>query len=154
MNEPDNLPPRSDRYYTVSGSGKSNDYTALALFETPEGKRDAVIGIRFKDPSEVQGFVAYIADKFGIRQKYKVAIVELPMIYWQGGTFECDYHIIQAINLWVDVGDDPSEVFYDSLEELDFCSFYSDFKDAVDHPQLGLKYLVKSPRKKGGKGFG
>ena len=154
MNESDNLPPKSDRYYTVTGSGKSNDYTALALFEIPDGKRDAVIGIRFKDELEVQGFVAFIADEFGVRQKYKVALVELPMIYWQGGTFESDYHIIQAINQWVDSGEDPSEVFYECLEELDFCSFYSDFKDAVDQPQMGLKYFVKSPKKKGGKGFG
>ena len=88
----------------MTGSGKSNDYTALALFEIPDGKRDAVIGIRFKDALEVQGFVAFIADEFGVRQKYKVALVELPMIYWQGGTFESDYHIIQAINQWVDSG--------------------------------------------------
>ena len=154
MNGSDNLPPKSDRYYTVSGSGQSNDFTALALFETPEGKRDAVIGIRFKDPSEVEGFVSYIADEFGVRQKYKVAMVELPMIYWQGVTFESDYHIIQAINQWVDAGDDPSEVFYDCLEELNFRSFYSDFQDAVEEPQMGLKYLLKSPKKKGGKGFG
>jgi len=154
MNEPDNLPPRSDRYYTVCGSGQSNDYTAVALFETPEGKRDAVTGIRFKDVPEVQGFVSFIADKFCVKEKYKVALVELPMIYWAGGTFESDFHIIEAINQWVDTAEDPSEVFYDCLEDFDFCSFYSDFKESVDEPKLGLRYVVKSTKKKGGKGFG
>lgn len=154
MSDSDTPIPKRDRYFTVSGSGKSNDYTAVALFETPEGKRDAVIGIRFKDPSEVEGFISYIADEFGVRQKYKVAMIELPMLYWQGGTFESDYHIIQAINQWVDTAEDPSEVFYDCLDGMDFRSFYSDFQDAIDEPQMGLKYLVKSPKKKGGKGFG
>ena len=154
MSDSENLPPRSDRYFTVSGSGKSNDYSAVALFETPEGKRDAVIGIRFKDLGEIQGFVTFIADKFGVKEKYKVALIELPMIYWQGGTFESEYHTIQAINQWIDTGEDPSEVFYDCLEDLEFQSFYSDFQDALDEPQMGLKYLVKSPKKKGGKGFG
>lgn len=96
MNRSDNLVPKSYRYYTVSGSGKSNDYTALALFDTPEDKRDAVIGIRFKDPLQVHGFVAYIADEFGVKQEYKVTMVELPMIYWQGGTFESDYRYLSA----------------------------------------------------------
>jgi len=154
VTDSDNASSKRDRYYTVSGSGKSNDYTAVALFETPEGKRDAVIGIRFKDVAEVRGFVTFIADKFGIKEKCKVAMVELPMIYWEGGTFESDYHIIQAINQWVDTAEDPSEVFYDCLEDLDFSSFYSDFKDAVDDPQMGLRYFVKSTKKKGGKGFG
>lgn len=154
MTHSNNPSPKRDRYFTVSGSGQSNNYTAVALFETPEGKRDAVIGIRFKDVAEVQGFVTFIADKFGIKEKFRVAMVELPMIYWEGGTFESDYHIIQAINLWVDAAEDPSDVFYDCLEDLDFRSFYSDFKDAVDDPQLSLRYFVNSTKKKGGKGFG
>jgi hypothetical protein len=46
MNKIYKLPEKRERYYTIGGSGKLNDYAAIALFEGQDGKREAVIGIQ------------------------------------------------------------------------------------------------------------
>ena len=150
---PEELPDKRERYFTVGGSGKFEDYTAIALFEGQNEKRDAVIGIKLKNMAEVSGFVAFMADKFGVEHQYKPAMLELPMIYWKGGTLEEEILTIQAVNKWIDHKEDPSECFYETLEHLGFQSFYSDYEDAMKN----LKSIVKHKIKKGaknGKGFG
>jgi hypothetical protein len=77
---PESLPEKRERYFTVGGSGKFKDYTAISLFEGKDCKRDAVVGIKLKNIPEVSGFVAFIAEKFGIEHQYKPALLELPMI--------------------------------------------------------------------------
>ena len=150
---PEELPQKRERYFTVGGSGKLDDYTAIALFEGQNGKRDAVIGIKLKNIPEVSGFVAFIAEKFGIEHQYKPAMLELPMIYWKGGTIEEEVLIIQAVNNWIDNKEDPSESFYDTLEDLEFQSFYSDYEDALKNPKSISRHQVKGSGKNG-KGFG
>jgi len=150
---PEPLPEKRGRYFTVGGSGKLEDYTAIALFEGKDGKRDAVIGIKLKNNPEVSGFVAFIAEKFVIEHQYKPAFLELPMIYWKGGTLEEEVLVIQAINQWIDSEEDPCECFYDTLEELEFESFYSDFEDAVVRREPIIKYNQKG-NNRSGKGFG
>jgi hypothetical protein len=149
---PEPLPEKRERYFTVAGSGKLEDYTAIALFEGKDGKRDAVIGIKLKNIPEVSGFVAFITEKFGIEQQYQPAFLELPMIYWKGGTLEEEVLIIQAINQWIDSEEDPCECFYDTLEDLGFESFYSEFEDALVRKHPIIKYNSKGTNKSG-KGF-
>jgi hypothetical protein len=144
---------KRDRYYTVGGSGTLDDFTAIALFQGNNGKRDAVIGVKLKEKLEVSGYIHFIAKKFGIDQKYEVAMVELPMIYWKGGGLEEEVLVMQAINEWVVSGEDPSESFYDNLEDYDFQSFYSDYNDAVNYPRVTKKQRDKVLRRSG-KGFG
>lgn len=144
---------KKDRYYTVGGSGTFDDFTAIALFQGKSGKRDAVIGVKLEEKLEVSRFVYFIAKQFGIEQEYKVALVELPMIYWKGGGLEEEVLVMQAINEWVETGEDPSESFYDNLEDYDFQSFYSDYKDALNYPRVTKKQRDKVLRKSG-KGFG
>jgi hypothetical protein len=150
---PELLPEKRERYFTIGGSGKLNDYTAIALFEGQDGKRDAVLGIKLKNIPEVSGFVAFIAEKFGIEHQYKPAMLELPMIYWKGGTLEEEVLTIQAINQWIDSEEDPCECFYDTLEDLGFESFYSDFEDALVRREPIIKYNPKGTNRSG-KGFG
>ena len=147
------LPPKRDRYYTIGGSGELEDYTAIALFETPDGQRDAVIGITLKNIPEVSGFVAFIAEKFGIENHFKVAMLELPMIYWNGSTLEVEVLVTQAVKEWIDCGEDPTECFYNNLEDLEFESFYSDYQDALIIKRPILKYNPRGTNKSG-KGFG
>jgi len=147
------LPEKRERYFTIGGSGKLEDYTAIALFEGQDGKRDAVIGIKLKNIPEVSGFVAFIAEKFGIEHQYKPAMLELPMIYWKGGTLEEEVLTIQAINQWIDSAKDPCECFYDTLEDLEFESFFSDFLDAVKTPRSISQAQIRAAKKKS-KGFG
>jgi hypothetical protein len=120
---PETLPEKRENYYTIGGSGELNDYTAIALFEGQDGKREAVIGITLKNIPEVSGFVAFIAEKFGTEHQYKPAMLELPMIYWKGGTLEIEALVIEAINQWIDSDEDPCECFYDNLEDLDMSLF-------------------------------
>ncbi len=150
---PELLPEKRERYFTIGGSGKLNDYTAIALFEGQDGKRDAVLGIKLKNIPEVSGFVAFIAEKFGIEHQYKPAMLELPMIYWKGGTLEEEVLTIQAINQWIDSEEDPCECFYDTLEDLGFESFYSDFEDALVRREPIIKYNPKGTNRSV-KGFG
>jgi hypothetical protein len=150
---PELLPEKRERYFTIGGSGKLKDYTAIALFEGQDGKRDAVLGIKLKNIPEVSGFVAFIAEKFGIEHQYKPAMVELPMIYWKGGTLEEEVLTIQAINQWIDSEEDPCECFYDTLEDLGFESFYSDFEDALVRREPIIKYNPKGTNRSV-KGFG
>ena len=147
------LPEKRELYYTVGGSGRLDDYTAIALFEGKDGKRDAVIGIALKNIPEVSGFVAFIADKFGTEHHYQPAMLELPMIYWKGGTLDDEVLVVQAVNKWVDSDADPCECFYDTLEGLDFESFYSDYTDAL----IRARPIIKcNPRgtNRSGRGFG
>jgi len=150
---PEPLPEKRERYFTVGGSGKLEDYTAIALFEGKDGKREAVIGITLKNIPEVSGFVAFIAEKFGTEHQYKPAMLELPMIYWKGSTLEIEALVIEAVNKWIDTDEDPCEVFYDTLEDLEYLSFYSDYEDAL---KIQLNTSTKKMRaaKKKGKGFG
>jgi hypothetical protein len=150
---PDPLPEKRERYFTVAGSGALEDYTAIALFEGKDNKRDAVIGIKLKNHPEVSGFVAFIAEKFGTEHQYKPAMLELPMIYWKGGTLEDEVLVTQAVNQWIDHDEDPCECFYDTLEELEMESFYSDFIDALQNPRSVTKHQMRAAKKKG-KGFG
>ena len=150
---PDPLPEKRERYFTVAGSGALEDYTAIALFEGKDNKRDAVIGIKLKNHPEVSGFVAFIAEKFGTEHEYKPAMLELPMIYWKGGTLEDEVLVTQAVNQWIDHDEDPCECFYDTLEEIGFDSFYSDYDDAVKNPTSIIRHKVQAAKKKG-KGFG
>jgi hypothetical protein len=152
---PESLPEKRERYFTVSGSGKFKDYTAISLFEGKDGKRDAVIGIKLKNIPEVSGFVAFIAEKFGVEHQYKPAMLEIPMIYWKGGTLEEEVLVIQAINQWIDSEEDPCACFYDNLEDLEFESFFSDYLDAVKNPRSISQTQIRTARKrKKGKGFG
>ena len=89
MSKNTKLPEKVDPYWTVGGSREPEDFTAIALFETPNGERDAVIGFTLKNIPEVSGFVSFIAEKFGSENRYKVAMLELPMIYWSNGTQGC-----------------------------------------------------------------
>ena len=150
---PEPLPEKREHYYTIGGSGELNDYTAIALFEGQDGKREAVIGITLKNIPEVSGFVALIAEKFGTEHQYKPAMLELPMIYWKGGSLEAEVLVIQAINNWIDSDEDPTECFYDNLEDLEFQSFYSDYEDALIAQRPILKYNP-SGTNKSGRGFG
>ena len=150
---PKPLPEKRERYYTIGGSGELEDYTAIAFFETPEGKRDAVIGITLKNIPEVSGFIAFIAEKFGIENQFKVAMLELPMIYWNGGTLEVEVLVTQAVKEWIDSGEDPTECFYDNLEDLEFESFYSDYQDALTIKKPILKYNLRGTNRSG-RGFG
>ena len=150
---PEPLPEKRERYYTVGGSGELHDYTAIALLEGQDGKREAVIGITLKNIPEVSGFVAFIAEKFGTEHKFQPAMLELPMIYWKGGTLEDEVLVTQAVNQWIDHDEDPCECFYDTLEDLEFESFYSDFMDALENPRRISKKRIKAAKKKG-RGFG
>jgi hypothetical protein len=150
---PQLLPEKRERYYTVGGSGELHDYIAIALFEGQDGKREAVIGITLKNIPEVSGFVAFIAEKFGGEHKYQPAMLELPMIYWKGGTLEDEVLVTQAVNQWIDHNEDPCECFCDTLEDLEYESFYSDFMDALENPRGISKKRNKAAKKKG-KGFG
>ena len=151
MSEP--LPEKRERYYTIGGSGELNDYTAIALFEGQDGKREAVIGITLKNISEVSGFVAFIAEKFGTEHQYKPAMLELPMIYWKGGTLEEEVLITQAINKWIESDEDPCECFYDTLEDLEYESFFSDYLDAAKNSRSISQSQLRAAKKKS-KGFG
>ena len=151
MSEP--LPEKRERYYTIGGSGDLHDYTAIALFEGRDGKREAVIGIALKNIPEVSGFVAFIADKFGVEHRFEPAMLELPMIYWKGGTPEEEELVTEAVNHWIDHDEDPCECFYEVLEDLEFQSFYSDFVDALEIPRRIGKKKIKRAKKKG-QGFG
>jgi hypothetical protein len=71
---PEPLPEKRERYFSIGGSGKLEDYTAIALFERQDGMRDAVLGIKLKNIPEISGFVAFIAQKFGIEHQYKPAM--------------------------------------------------------------------------------
>ena len=150
---PEPLPEKREHYYTISGSGELNDYTAIALFEGQDGKREAVIGITLKNIPEVSGFVAFIAEKFGTEHQFKPAMLELPMIYWKGGTLEEEVLVTQAVNKWVESDEDPCECFYDTLEDLEYESFFSDYLDAL---KIHLNTCTKKIRavRKNGKGFG
>ena len=150
---PTPLPEKRERYFTVGGSGKSNDYTAIALFEGADNKRDVVLGIKLKNFPELSGFVAFIAQKFGLEHRYKPAMLEIPMIYWKGGTLEEEVLVTQAINRWIDDDEDPCECFYDNLEDLEFESFFSDYLDAVKNPKIISQSQIKAVKKKS-KGFG
>jgi len=150
---PEPLPEKRERYFTVGGSGKLEDYTAIALFEGKDGKREAVIGITLKNIPEVSGFVAFIAEKFGTEHQYKPAMLELPMIYWKGSTLEIEALVIEAINQWIDNDEDPCECFYDNLEDLEYLSFYSDYEDALIHNKPIIKYNPRGTNRSG-KGFG
>ena len=147
------LPEKVDPYWTIGGSGQPEDFTAIALFMTPKGDRDAVVGFTLKNIPEVSGFVAFIAEKFGTEHQYKPAMLELPMIYWKGGSLEAEVLVIQAINNWIDSDEDPTECFYDNLEDLEFQSFYSDYEDALIAQRPILKYNP-SGTNKSGRGFG
>ena len=149
---PEPLPEKRERYFTIGGSGKLEDYTAIALFERQDGMRDAVLGIKLKKIPEVSGFVAFIAQKFGIEHQYKPAMLEIPMIYWKGGTLEEEVLVTQAINQWIDSEEDPCECFYDNLEDLEFESFFSDYLDAVKNPKSVSQSQIRAARKKS-KGF-
>ena len=149
---PEPLPEKREHYYTVGGSGELHDYTAIALLEGQDGKREAVIGITLKNIPEVSGFVTFIAQKFGGENQFKPAMLELPMIYWKGGTLEDEVLVTQAVNQWIDHDEDPCECFYDTLEVLEFESFYSDFMDALEDSRSISKERKKSKKK--GKGFG
>ncbi len=85
MSKNTKLPEKVHPYWTVGSSGEPEDFTAIALFETPNGERDAVIGFTLKNIPEVSGFVSFIAEKFGSENRYKVAMLELPMIYGDSG---------------------------------------------------------------------
>jgi hypothetical protein len=150
---PEPLPEKRERYFTIGGSGKLEDYTAIALFEGQDGKRDAVLGIKLKNIPEVSGFVAFIAQKFGIEHQYKPAMLEIPMIYWKGGTLEEEVLVTQAINQWIDSEEDPCECFYDNLEDLRFESLFSDYLDAVKNPRSISQSQIRAAKKKS-KGFG
>ena len=150
---PEPLPEKRERYFSIGGSGKLEDYTAIALFERQDGMRDAVLGIKLKNIQEVSGFVAFIAEKFGIEYQYKPAMLEIPMIYWKGGTLEEEVLVTQAINQWIDNKEDPCECFYDNLEDLEFESFFSDYLDAVKNPRSISESQIRAARKKS-KGFG
>lgn len=147
------LPEKRECYYSVGGSGSLDDYTAIALFEGKDGKRDAVIGFKLKNIPEVSGFVVFIAEKFGIEHQYQPAMLELPMIYWKGGTLEEEVLVIQAVNQWVESDADPCECFYDTLDDLDFESFYSDYDDALIRAKPIIKYNPTGTNRSG-KGFG
>lgn len=150
---PEPLPEKREHYYTISGSGELNDYTAIALFEGQDGKREAVIGITLKNIPEVSGFVAFIAEKFGTEHQFKPAMLELPLIYWKGGTLEEEVLVTQAVNKWVESDKDPCECLYDTLEDLEYESFFSDYLDAL---KIHLNTSTKKIRavRKNGKGFG
>jgi hypothetical protein len=150
---PEPLPEKRERYFTIGGSGKLEDYTAIALFEGQDGKRDAVLGIKLKNIPEVSGFVEFIAEKFGIEHQYKPAMLEIPMIYWKGGTLEEEVLVTQAINQWIDSEEDPCECFYDNLEDLRFESLFSDYLDAVKNPRSISQSQIRAAKKKI-KGFG
>lgn len=150
---PEPLPEKRERYFTIGGSGKLEDYTAIALFERQDGMRDAVLGIKLKKIPEVSGFVAFIAQKFGIEHQYKPAMLEIPMIYWKGGTLEEEVLVTQAINQWIDNEEDPCECFYDNLEDLEFESFFSDYLDALKNPRSISQSQIRAARTKS-KGFG
>ena len=152
-NLPEPLPEKRERYYTIGGSGELSDYTAIALFEGQDGKREAVIGITLKNIPEVSGFVAFIAEKFGTEHQYKPAMLELPMIYWKGGTLEDEVLVTQAVNKWIDNDEDPCECFYDTLEYLEHKSFFSDYLDSLVTIKRSTGH---NPRRtnKTGKGFG
>ena len=150
---PEPLPEKRERYFTIGGSGKLEDYTAIALFERQDGMRDAVLGIKLKKIPEVSGFVAFIAQKFGIEHQYKPAMLEIPMIYWKGGTLEEEVLVTQAINQWNDNEEDPCECFYNNLEDLEFESFFSDYLDAVKNPRSISQSQIRAARTKS-KGFG
>jgi hypothetical protein len=150
---PEPLPEKRERYFSIGGSGKLEDYTAIALFERQDGMRDAVLGIKLKNIPEISGFVAFIAQKFGIEHQYKPAMLEIPMIYWKGGTLEEEVLVTQAINQWIDNKEDPCECFYDNLEDLEFESFFSDYLDAVKNPRSISQSQIRAARKKS-KGFG
>lgn len=150
---PEALPQKRERYFTVAGSGTLEDYTAIALFEGKDNKRDAVIGIKLKNHPEVSGFIAFIAEKFGTEHRYKPAMLELPMIYWKGGILEEEVLVMQSINQWIDHDEDPCECFYETLEEVGFESFFSDYLDFVKNPRSISQTQIRTARKKG-KGFG
>ena len=80
-------------------------------------------------------------------------MLELPMIYWKGGTLEEEVLVTQAINQWIDSEEDPCECFYDNLEDLEFESFFSDYLDAVKNPRSISQSQIRAAKKKS-KGFG
>lgn len=147
------LPEKRERYFTVGGSGNLDDYTAIALFDTQDGKRDAVLGIKLKNLPQVSGFVSFIANKFGREHGYTPAMLELPMIVWKGGTLEEEVLVMQAVNLWIDGGEDPSACFYETLEDLGFESFYSDYEDALVRANPVIRHHAHATRRTA-KGFG
>jgi hypothetical protein len=147
------LPEKVDPYWTVGGSGKPEDFTAIALFQTPNGDRDAVIGFTLKSIPEVSGFVSFIAEKFGSENRYKVAMLELPMIYWSNGSQETEDQVILAVENWIAQDEDPTEVFYDCLENFEFESFYSEYEEALKHPHIIISKMRLRAAKKKGKGF-
>ena len=150
---PEALPEKRERYYTVGGSGELHDYTAVALFEGQDGKREAVIGITLKNIPEVSGFVAFIAEKFCGEHKLQPAMLELPMIYWKGGTLEDEVLVTQAVNQWIDHNKDPCEYFYDCLDDFEYESFYSEYEEALKNPLKTIsKNQLRAP-KKADKGF-
>jgi len=148
------LPEKVDPYWTIGGSGEPEDFTAIALFESPTGERDAVIGFTLKNIPEVSGFVFFVADKFGVENRYKVAMLELPMIYWSKGTQEVEGQVLQAVENWIKQDEDPTEVFYDCLEDFEFESFYSEYEEALKHPLKTISKKQLRTAKTKGKGFG
>jgi hypothetical protein len=149
-----NLPEKVDPYWTVGGSGEPEDFTAIALFETPNGEHDAVIGFTLKNIPEVSGFVSFIAEKFGSENRYKVAMLELPMIYWSNGTQETEDQVLLAVENWIAHEEDPTEVFYDCLENFEFESFYSEYEEALKHPLITISKKQLRAAMKKSKGFG
>ncbi|MFN9644234.1 MAG: hypothetical protein ACK6BG_03700 [Cyanobacteriota bacterium] len=146
------LPEKRERYFTIGGSGNPDDHTAIALFETPDGKREAVIGLSLKNGPEVMGFIAFIADMFGLENQFNVAMLELPMIFWKGGTPAQEGLVTTAINEWIEHGQDPCNAFYDCLDDLDFRSFYSDYEDRLRRAK-SCKVFRASGKRRSGKGF-
>ena len=154
MSKNTKLPEKVDPYWTVGGSGGPEDFTAIALFETPNGDRDAVIGFTLKNIPEVSGFVSFIAEKFGSENRYKVAMLELPMIYWRNSTQETEDQVLLAVENWIAHDEDPTEVFYDCLENFETESFYSEYEEALKHPLITISKKQLRAAKKKGKGFG
>jgi len=154
VNKNSKLPEKVDPYWTVGGSGESEDFTAIALFESPTGERDAVVGFTLKNIPEVSGFISFIAEKFGIENCYKVAMLELPMIYWSNGTQDVADKVLQAVENWINEDEDPTAVFYDCLEDFEYESFYSEYEEALKHPLKTIsKKQLRAP-KNINKGFG
>ena len=75
------------------------------------------------------------------------------MIYWKGGTLEEEVLVTQAVNKWIDSDEDPCEVFYDTLEDLEYESFYSDYEDALVISKPIIKHNPRGTNRTG-KGFG
>ena len=75
------------------------------------------------------------------------------MIVWKGGTLEEEVLVMQAVNLWIDGGEDPSDCFYEILKDLGFDSFYSDYEDALVRANPVIRYH-RCASNRTGKGFG